>query len=184
MSDTHFESFDEYQSHGYGEHLLSSVEQECVAEFMLTADKAGVKNQRVAKMPTIPTEEERILTAKLMFEEVLESIRKGLGIELVDSNGDYLHRIDYDFVPLRKPDLVEFADGVADLEYVAKGGLLRCGIHNDAEIFAAVHKNNMKKFAVDENGKPKYSVSPDGKLIKPRDHVKVDLRPIVMGDGK
>lgn len=58
-------------------------------------------------------------------------------------------------------DLVEMADALADIVYVAYGAALTFGIDLDA-VIAEVHKSNMTKLGGD--GKPVYR--PDGKVIK------------------
>lgn len=58
-------------------------------------------------------------------------------------------------------DLVEFADGVADLLYVVLGLGDVCGLPL-RDIFTEVHRSNMSK--LDENGKPIFRE--DGKVLK------------------
>lgn len=71
-------------------------------------------------------------------------------------------------------DIVEFADALADLDYVINGAALEAGIPHDA-VFSSVHRSNMSKLG--DDGKPVVSdgvtpaaydgeVKPKGKLLK------------------
>ena len=62
---------------------------------------------------------------------------------------------------LNNDDLVELADGMADLIVVVCGTALSYGIPLD-EVFAEVHLSNMSKLG--EDGKPIYRE--DGKVLK------------------
>jgi len=154
--------------------LTASPQMLMVRDFMQTADSVGVINQKVRDIPDIPTRTERVLCARLVLEDAFELVY-GLGLEI--SFGEENRPI---FTDAGCADLIEVADAGADLEYVLKGALARCGINNDGAIFRRVHENNMLKFALDASGEPKYSVSPEGKLVKPKDHKKVDLTDLVV----
>lgn len=105
--------------------------------------------------PREPTVSERILRAKLLLEETLETIEKGLGlhvhvraellgtgcledaIELQHRGGAY--------------DPVETLDGLADVKVIANGTALQFGLPMtaaDCEVF----ESNMSK--LDDNGRP------------------------------
>ena len=58
-------------------------------------------------------------------------------------------------------DLVEIADALADLVYVAYGSAVTYGIDLDA-VLAEVHRSNMSK--LDADGRP--VLRPDGKVLK------------------
>lgn len=58
-------------------------------------------------------------------------------------------------------DLVEFADALADLDYVIEGTRLEFGI-NGAPIAAEVHRSNLSKLG--PNGP---MLREDGKILKP-----------------
>jgi predicted HAD superfamily Cof-like phosphohydrolase len=64
---------------------------------------------------------------------------------------------------IRRGDLVEIADGVMDVLYVAFGTALTYGFHDKVkELFDAVHDSNMSKLG--EDGKP--VKREDGKTLK------------------
>ena len=120
-------------------------EQLAVKKFML---KAG---QKCPDKPTIPNLKTRKLRAKLILEEALETINKGLGIEamLYLERGNNDQRVEIDdivFVDNHKPDLVELADGLGDSPYVGYyGTALACGIDMEP-VFEEIQKSNMSKF--------------------------------------
>jgi len=67
-----------------------------------------------------------------------------------------------------EPDLIEIADGCADISVVTIGTLSACGI--DAEpLLELVDRNNLAKFG------PGHSRREDGKLIKPPGHKPPDI---------
>lgn len=109
--------------------------------------------------PREPTMEERVLRAKLLLEECVETIEQGLGVEIsIDlreiakagarSCGKFLViRPDY-----RTPyDPVETLDGLADVKVIANGTAVQFGLplpEADEEVF----ESNMSK--LDEEGRP------------------------------
>lgn len=145
-------------------------EQKLVKDFM---EKAG---QECPQKPTIPDINTRKLRARLMLEEVLETINDGLGLEVMVETGlpegkMNLLLADCDFEELKTPDLVELADGLADSAYVSYYGTANaCGIDMEP-VFQEVQKSNISKFIdgyKDENGKWKKGPSfqaPDIKSI-------------------
>lgn len=150
---------------------MRSEHQKKVDEFMRLAD------QEVPTKPTIPSEEVRKLRAKLIFEEVMETI-KGLGFDIC-IDGEYkLIQSDFDtgFIDFTKakeePDLVEIADGCADIKVVTTGTLSACGI-DDQEIQDAVDDNNLSKFG------PGSYRREDGKWVKPEGHKAPDIENIL-----
>lgn len=109
--------------------------------------------------PREPTMEERVLRAKLLLEECVETIEQGLGVEIsIDlreiakagarSCGKFLvirpdYRIPY--------DPIETLDGLADVKVIANGTAVQFGLpmsEADEEVF----ESNMSK--LDENGEP------------------------------
>lgn len=64
---------------------------------------------------------------------------------------------------LEQADIVEIADGLADLVVVIYGTALEYGIDLDA-VLAEVHRSNMAKLGAD--GKP--ILREDGKILKPK----------------
>lgn len=152
-------------------------EQKQVQDFMKKAD------QECPPKPTIPDLATRKLRARLMLEEVLETINDGLGLDVmvkvdlteyseIDIKTTTVVELDnIKFVRRGKPNLVELADGLADLAYVSYYGTANaCGIDMEP-IFQEVQKSNISKFIdgyKDENGKfrkgPSF-VPPDIKSI-------------------
>lgn len=94
--------------------------------------------QRVGEKPEIPDSKERDLRIKLLEEEF----------------GEYLSGEAQD-------DIVEIADALADIIYIACGTAVSYGIPLD-KIFEEVHNSNMAKLV---DGKPIYRE--DGKVMKP-----------------
>lgn len=159
-----------------GRNNYTSDHYEDVLEFMTKA------KQNIRTTPTVPPLDERRLRASLILEEALETVH-GLGFELV-YDGDELqaprtitqHDLGKDgFCTLREcevPDLVEIADGCADLSVVTIGTLIACGIP-DLPLFRMVDRNNLEKFG------PGHSIRPDGKLVKPPGHRSPDIKAIL-----
>lgn len=94
--------------------------------------------QRIGSVPELPDSEERSLRIKLLIEEVAEY-----------SEAENEH------------DLVEVADALADIIYIALGTAVSYGIPLD-NVFEEVHRSNMAKLV---DGKP--LKREDGKVIKP-----------------
>lgn len=104
--------------------------------------------------------EDRELRAKLILEEAVETVAAmGFDVE-AQLYSDPLTRLamfegDADD---REGNIVEVADGIADLIYVALGAAVSFGI-NVAPIFDEVHRTNMAKDGGATRG--------DGKILKP-----------------
>lgn len=122
--------------------------------------KAG---QATRDQPTMPTEEERVLRAKLIMEEALETC-EALGVKVVARAAD--ESLDpaalYFCMSDKAPDLIKIADGCADLSVVTVGTLIACGIA-DTDLFQIVDEHNLAKFG------PGGYRRDDGKWIKPPD---------------
>ena len=110
-----------------------------VREFMLRA------KQTVNRKPTIPSLKDQHLRSDLMEEELKE---------LVDA--------------MRTGDMINIADGLADLLYVTFGTAVVYGIPID-KVFRQVHNNNMSKIV---HG---IVESASGKVLKPKGFKPVDL---------
>jgi predicted HAD superfamily Cof-like phosphohydrolase len=134
---------------------MKSVHQQSVEKFM---ELAG---QSIPSSPVSPNLETRELRARLILEESLETI-KALGFqvmakeEIVDDNL-------VKFVDCFEPDLIEIADGCADIKVVTTGTLSACGI-DDEELQRDVDQNNLDKFG------PGGHRRDDGKWVKPPNH--------------
>jgi predicted HAD superfamily Cof-like phosphohydrolase len=106
--------------------------------------------QRIGEKPEFPDREERILRRKLITEEF---------DELTDA----------EFAN----DLVEVADALADIIYIACGTAVSYGIPLD-DVFAEVHRSNMAKLV---DGK--VIRREDGKIQKPADWTPPDIRSVL-----
>lgn len=95
-----------------------------------------------------PTFDARMLRIKLLLEEVAEYIHA----ELDD-------------------DIVEVADALTDIIYIAAGTEIAYGIPGE-DIFNHIHDNNMSK--LDGQGNPIYRE--DGKVLKPNDYVPPNIQ--------
>jgi predicted HAD superfamily Cof-like phosphohydrolase len=153
-----------------------------VLDFMQKAKQA------CPEKPTIPDAKVRILRAKLMLEEVLETVR-GLGVEVIaervaSSPADALATVKItaeaisklSFYDTGEVDLVEVADGCADVAVVTSGTLIACGI-KDEQLQYAVDQNNLEKFL------PGHSWSEAGKLLKPPGHKPPDIKAVLVAQG-
>ncbi|GIV28303.1 MAG: hypothetical protein KatS3mg027_2117 [Bacteroidia bacterium] len=75
-----------------------------------------------------------------------------------------------------KGDIVEIADAIGDILYIALGTLLRHGLqHKIDAIFEEIHRSNMSKLG--EDGKPIYRE--DGKVLKGANYFKPDIKRIL-----
>ena len=116
--------------------------------------------QECPTKPASPDLRTRKLRAKLMLEEVLETINDGLGLEVMCQTGlpegTFPVSIqDAQFVSVKAVNLVELADGLADSLYVQLGTAVATGIDLDP-VFEEVNSSNMSKFIdgyTDESGK-------------------------------
>jgi predicted HAD superfamily Cof-like phosphohydrolase len=109
----------------------------------------------VRTVPTMPSEAERLMRARLIHEESRESIR-ALGCEVVSGDEGPVVIVDKESIPR----LNEVAHELNDLLYVAHGGLAEMGA--PPAIFSEIHRANMSK--LDDNGRP--VLREDGKVMK------------------
>lgn len=125
-------------------------------------DFMGFFGQATPEKPIELDEDTAKLRAKLILEEALETITKGLGVNVVlIDKGDDLddaviiseHNLDYwtkdsgaiSFNKIKNPDLVELADGLGDLAYVGEfGTAVAVGIDLEP-IQDEIHRSNMTK---------------------------------------
>lgn len=141
--------------------------QQRVEQFMRLA------GQEIPDKPTIPSEEVRLLRARLILDEALETI-EALGFELWVNPDTVIHspiKPEFDngdgdgclsLIPSLVPDLEQISDGVADISVVSIGTLSACGIADDP-ILREVDESNLRKFG------PGGRLRDDGKWIKPDD---------------
>lgn len=102
--------------------------------------------QLVGEYPQFPDENERNLRKRLLAEEYEEYM-----------NAEFDN------------DLIEVADALADLIYIACGTAVAYGIPLD-KVFEEVHRSNMAKLV---DGKPIYRE--DGKVLKPEGWTAPDI---------
>ena len=129
--------------------------------------------QNLPDVPSTPNADTLVLRAKLMLEEVLETIINGLGIGISIYNGKerfYLpmdmglgSNWKFEFNLLKPFDMVETIDGCCDVRVVTTGTLSACGIP-DVLFQEEVDANNLAKFG------PGGYRREDGKWIKPPGH--------------
>jgi predicted HAD superfamily Cof-like phosphohydrolase len=146
-------------------HLLKSDHQKRVETFMIKA------RQEVPAVPIEPSAAVRLLRAKLIFEEAVETIR-ALGVVLyVPAAGADMHTnvdcAEFEIAPIPF-NMIEVIDGCCDLTVVTTGTLSACGIP-DEPFQHLVDDNNLAKFG------PGHSWREDGKLIKPPNHQSPDI---------
>lgn len=135
-----------------------SNHQQRVERFMAFA------GQDVPEMPSIPPSDVRVLRARLILEEAIETIR-ALGCDVTVDPGN-LEYIVVD-APWIEPNLIEIVDGCCDIKVVTTGTLSACGI-KDTEPQRLVDEANLKKFG------PGGHRREDGKWVKPPDWVAPD----------
>ncbi len=74
-------------------------------------------------------------------------------------------------------NIVEIADALGDILYIACGTILKHGLQDKMEeVFCEIHKSNMSKLGKD--GKPIYRE--DGKVMKGPDYFKPNIERIVL----
>ena len=152
---------------------MRSNHQKRVDSFMTLAQ------QDVPHKPTIPSCDIRKLRCKLILEEVLETIN-ALGFDVCIDQEYTLMPSDFDtgfidFIQNKEgPNIIEIADGCADIKVVTTGTLSACGI-DDEELQVVVDENNLAKFG------PGSYRREDGKWVKPSNHQPPDIKSILEG---
>lgn len=146
---------------------MKTIHQARVAKFMQLA------GQELPTSPMIPDANTRLLRARLILEEAFETVR-ALGFQPMVER----YKIDADTVELDPipPDLIQIADGCADISVVTVGTLLACGIQ-DEPLLAAVDRSNLEKFA------PGATRRADGKWLKPPDWKAPDIASVLKEQG-
>jgi predicted HAD superfamily Cof-like phosphohydrolase len=142
-----------------------------VREFMETF------GQEVPVKPTLPDEKTRVLRARLIYEEAMETVR-ALGCDLVARGHDgedvsASFSIEAGDHPV---DMVGIADGCADILVVTHGCALACGI-DIYPVFNEVHRSNMSKlWTNEETGEKEVRKREDGKVLKSPDYSPADVK--------
>lgn len=156
---------------------FQSEHQQRVTQFMVLA------KQECPASPTIPAYKIRLLRARLILEEALETIA-ALGVRILPTR-EYVRQlkdsetasseVTFEDLALERgdePNLVEIADGCADISVVTIGTLIACGIA-DVPVMNLVDSSNLNKFG------PGHSFRADGKLIKPPDFEPPDFAALI-----
>ena len=134
--------------------------------------------QDTPRSPTIPDAATRLLRAKLILEETMETLHAlGVTVELADG---CKHVIEHRELVLRATDQVDLegvVDGCADISVVTIGTLIAFGV-DDEEALAEVDQSNLRKFG------PGSYRREDGKWIKPPDWTPPDLQSILVRQGR
>jgi predicted HAD superfamily Cof-like phosphohydrolase len=150
---------------------VKSYHQVQVEKFMALA------GQDVPLSPSIPNSETVLLRANLLLEELLETVRRGLGVVVFDRGNKVELRIEnLGFEIASEPDIEQVADGFADIGVVNTGMLSSFGLA-DQSIVDEVDSNNLSKFS---EGSSRRS---DGKLIKPPGFVGPRIKEIIDGQS-
>jgi predicted HAD superfamily Cof-like phosphohydrolase len=157
---------------------MRTPHQERVERFMVEA------GQDVPMAPCIPAEPVLRLRAKLIMEEALETVRAlgftpgvvyhgvGAGGIVPISEGTLSLEVN----PYRQPDLIEIADGCADISVVTIGTLSACGI-SDEPLLEEVDQSNLNKFTGDAHRRA------DGKWVKPSDWLPPNILQVLKDQG-
>jgi predicted HAD superfamily Cof-like phosphohydrolase len=88
---------------------------------------------------------------------------------LKEENEEYLEAC-------KRGDLVEIADALGDVLYIAFGTILRHGLqYKIEEVFDEIHRSNMSK--LDANGKPIFRE--DGKVLKSENYFKPKIAAVL-----
>lgn len=118
--------------------------------------------QETPSRTTIPDEETRLLRARLILEEALETVH-ALGVSVhVGGREEPLEESDLQLQPSGTVDLEGVVDGCADISVVTMGTLIAFGI-DDEPVLAEVDSANLRKFGAGGYRRE------DGKWMKPTD---------------
>ncbi len=121
-------------------------------------------DQPILEKPAVPAPERVQLRLNLIAEEFFELLRACIPLEgkgLARSDVEHAYKETLSAIKVgrtAKPDLVQVADALADIDYVVEGTRLEFGI-NGKPIAKLVHDANMAKLGGDKRG--------DGKVLKP-----------------
>ena len=138
--------------------------------------KAG---QDTPARPVIPDEATRILRAKLILEEALETV-EALGVQVALTDADGKPIIDRKALAFSAPndvDLEGVVDGCADISVVTVGTFIAFGV-DDEPILEEVDAANLRKFA------PGSYRREDGKWMKPPGWTAPDIMGTVERQGE
>jgi len=127
--------------------------------------------QKTPAVLTNPSKDERILRAKLILEEAMELIERGLGVE-VSVNEYILNSNKLSYKTVSEPDIVEAMDGAADLMWVGVAGVAVVFGCNLEPVLQEVSRSNNSKF-IDGYRRE------DGKWIKGPSYSPADIKSVL-----
>jgi hypothetical protein len=104
--------------------------------------------QETPDKPGAPSDAVRLLRAKLIFEEAMETI-DALGVEVLHDEYPVRFR-NCDFLVTDDANLVAVADGLADLEVVNTGTAIACGIDLQPCFNEVMRSNDSKAWTSQE----------------------------------
>ncbi len=134
-----------------------------VKEFM---QKVG---QTTPDRLTTPVEKVRILRAKLILEEALETVHAmGIEVRAGGEAGTVIEEKSLHYAASGDVDVVEVVDGCADISVVTIGTLIAFGV-DDEPVLEEVDSSNLRKF------EPGSYRREDGKWIKPPNWTPPDI---------
>lgn len=137
--------------------------------------------QTVQEQPILPDSKVLELRARLILEECLETIKAlGFVIEVYSPTLETKSKHQgFSLTQEYTPNLIEIADGCADISVVTIGTLSACGI-KDSNLLKVVDENNLEKFTevAVANGA---GLNEQGKWIKASNHKKVNLEEAIFG---
>jgi predicted HAD superfamily Cof-like phosphohydrolase len=126
--------------------------------------------QQVRAVPEELTEEERILRAKLIIEEALETV-DALGVSARHhdfGNVLFIEDIDFEINPAGEFDMVEVVDGCCDIHVVTTGLMSAMGVA-EYPVQDMINESNLAKYTGDWHRRG------DGKIMKSSDWKAPDL---------
>jgi predicted HAD superfamily Cof-like phosphohydrolase len=128
---------------------------------------------------TIPDERTRVLRAKLILEEALETVRAlGVHVRTGGDDGVVLDDETMIFEAGGEVDLIEVVDGCADISVVTIGTLISIGV-DDEPVLEEVDSSNLRKF------EPGSYRREDGKWMKPPGWTPPDIKAAIgRGNGE
>jgi len=134
----------------------------------------GAKQYSPTKL-TFLTSSTRLLRARLIYEEAMETVA-ALGCVVHTDLEDGTSTVHLDSGPYEDSPakFCEIVDGCCDISVVTIGTLSAMGVP-DEPVLRLVDENNLSKFG------PGHSYREDGKLIKPADFVPVNFYPLLFG---
>ena len=148
---------------------------ERVRQFM---QKVG---QETPSVPVIPDEKTRLLRAKLILEEAIETINAlGVEVRLRSEEGQAgvvtVEPHELAFAITGEVDLGGVVDGCADISVVTIGTLIAFGV-DDEPVLEEVDEANLRKFG------PGSYAREDGKWIKPPGWTPPDIEGVLERQG-